>query len=148
MSNSIEKRTTGISTISTTLSIGVLIPASHSGTLNRFLVVQDSGTLSGFAYTLYSSSAACPLGVNPTLASDAALYEVLPSRAVPSTKNRYQGVSGSRVGDGVFELEAGFQAQDGTPMLRQPHLVLLITPTWADSTTKTFSVALTINDPN
>jgi hypothetical protein len=123
-------------------TFAVAIPAPVSGVINKLLVLQTSGSLGGFTYSLYNSALAYPPGPNPVAAIAADSYQVVPPHVVASAKDRWQG---SAPFDGLFNLKYGYCNQDQTSTNRAQKLYLLLTIPGGGAG-NTFVVSMTIID--
>ncbi len=143
-------------------TVGVPVFASRRGTIKKLRVVQLSGTLEGFTYTLYNTIAACqadgsalstvtlPSGVVVTVYEK--LYRVTPALTVASAAAEYASTEGYPE-DGVSNLELPYEIKDGadgspltgTSTGKAPHLQLKLVV--GGTGAKVFGIAMTILDP-
>jgi hypothetical protein len=125
------------------------LPMTGRGALTKVMVVQLTGALEGFSYTIYNKRAACPPGQNPTAAAASAgvveqLYRVFGPVTVPSGKSYFD--TGTAIWPnigalGVFIPYHNLDKDQSTNVTDA--LYIKIAAGGTDSADKVFGVALT-----
>lgn len=132
-------------------SFGVKLLMPRRGTISRFVVVQTSGTLGGFSYTLFNSGSACPEGpIVGDIPAASRLRAIIGTVTVPSASAALSGggVGGSWAYNGVNCLQVPYSCLDVGDRTRGTldyALWLRLDVTGAGA--KTFAVAVTATQP-
>lgn len=144
----------------TTIEYGWQLRLANRGTIMKLIVAQldTSNTLwTGFTYTLYNYTGACPPGANPTATAATngvpeVLYRVAGPITVASGSIMFGG-GGVWPNDAVNQLYTPYQnldpagVMDPTNSSNYPYLYLKISAPVTAHATKQFGAALTIGCP-
>lgn len=132
--------------------VGIDVRALQRGTIKKLRVIQLTGTLDGFNYTLYNTVGACDALGSPDVGVDERLYRITPRLIVAVGADSYASAE-LYPEDGVSNLDMPYEVLDGydgdafagTPSSRSIRLRLRIEA--AGTGAKTFGIAMTIINP-